>query len=129
MRCRLHVRYRKAGVLYPAGAVIEAEEEDLSILGSLAEAIEEAAPIPEQPPHKPAPEPDQPGPGAGEPQGGEDASLRGVLGEMDAADPQRKNKSWWTWKGKPEVSELRRRGHVLSAAERDIAWAEHKAKQ
>ena len=36
MRCRLHVRYRKAGVLYPAGAVIEAEEEDLSILGSLA---------------------------------------------------------------------------------------------
>ena len=122
MRCRLRSAYRKAGVLYPAGAVIDLDQEDLGILGPPAEALTEQ----DNPHPKPAPEdPDPTGSGAGEPPGrgsGEDTSLRGVLGEMDAADPDRKNESWWTREGKPEVSELRRRGHVLSAAGRDREW-------
>lgn len=120
MRYRLHAAYRNAGVLYPAGAVIEAEAEDLVILGPLAEALAEQ----DNRNEKPAPEdPNQSDTGAGdETQGGEDAALRAVLGEMDAADLERKKKAWWTREGKPEVSELRRRGHVLSAAERDQEW-------
>ena len=122
MRCRLRSAYRKAGVLYPAGAVIDLDQEDLGILGPPAEALTEQ----DNPHPKPAPDrPGHTGSGAGEPPGrgsGEDTSLRGVLGEMAAADPERKNKSWWTREGKPEVSELRRRGHVLSAAGRDREW-------
>ena len=107
MRCLLHVRYRKAGVLHPAAETIEAEAEDLAILGPLAEVL-----------GKPAPGPDQPQSGAGVP-------LRDVLAAMDAADPERKNKAWWTRMGKPEVAELRRRGHILTAAERDSAWEKY----
>ncbi len=120
MRCRLRSAYRKAGVLYPAGAVIDLDQEDLGILGPLAEVLTEQ----DNPHPKPAPEdhPGHTGSGAGEPPGGEDRSLRRVLAEMDAADPERKNESWWTREGKPEVSQLRRRGHVLSAAGRDREW-------
>ena len=126
MRCRLGTPYRKAGVLYPAGAVIDLDQEDLGILGPPAEVLTEQHNPHPKPHPKPAPEnPDPTGSGAGEPPGrgrGEDTSLRGVLGEMDAADPERNNESWWTREGKPEVSELRRRGHVLSAAGRDREW-------
>lgn len=56
------------------------------------------------------------------------ADLPTVLAEMDAADPGRAYTAWWTKDGKPKPAELKKRGVVVTAAERDRAWAEHRQK-
>ena len=96
MRCRLLTGYRKQGRLLPAGSVIDLDEEERKILGEGAVPVEE----PES----------------------ESDSLTSTLRGMDASDPGREHPDWWTRTGKPEVAELRRRGHALPATERDEAW-------
>ena len=104
MRCRLLTGYRKQGRLLPAGSVIDLDEKERKVLGEGAVPVEEPQPESEA---KPEPESD---------------SLTATLREMDASDPGREHPDWWTRTGKPEVAELRRRGHALPATERDEAW-------
>ena len=131
MRCRLLIAYRRDGVRHPAGSVLELSAKDLEILGDRAEPDEET----DTPLKEPAPVPEESGAGAGKPQDPDSAelpvaqdvrpALPVTLRSMDLADPGRETKSWWAKAGKPEVAELRRRGHVVSARERDSAWEEH----
>ncbi len=139
MRGQLLIAYRRDGVRLPAGSTVELDDQDLAILGALAEPAEEqeppAEPVEEKetPLKEPAPVPEGSGAGAGEPQDkspepeAQDVvpALPVTLASMDLEDPGREKKSWWTKAGKPEVAGLRRRGHVISAAERDGAWEEH----
>ncbi len=106
MRCRLTTGYRKGGRLLPAGSVLDLAAAERELLGAGAVPAEE-------------PEP-QPAPKADDPETGTD--LAATLEEMDTVDPDRERPDWWTRAGKPEVGELRRRGHVLSAAQRAAAW-------
>ena len=143
MRCRLLIAYRRDGVRIPAGETVDLDDQDIEILGSLAEPVEEkelpAEPVEEKqketPLKEPVPVPEQSGADAGKAQAADSAeqpetqdvrpALPVTLAAMDLEDPGREKKSWWTRAGKPEVAELRRRGHVISAAERDRAWEEH----